>query len=67
MMDGFYEHAWGYMANRLVNKETGDYSPIAYFRSGTETIDLYLLYENSYRVIKGVTKATPDRKSSGQF
>ena len=63
----FYEHAWGYMANRLVNKETGDYSPIAYFRSGTETIDLYLLYENSYRVIKGVTKATPDRKSSGQF
>ena len=66
-MDGIYENAWGYMANRLVNKETGDYSPIAYFKSGNENIDLYLLYENSYRVIKGVTKATPDRKSSGQF
>lgn len=66
-MDGIYKHEWGYMANQLVNKETGDCSSKVYFRDNSTTIDFYLLYENSYRVIKGVKKATPDRKSSGQF
>lgn len=66
-MIGDSEYSWGYMSNQLVDKETGSYSPIVYFKTNKETFDLYLLYENSYRVIKGVYKATPGRKSSEQF
>ncbi len=58
---------WGYMANQLVVKETGAYSPLKIFKNAQETIDFYLLYENAYRVIKKVTSDHELGEPQGNF